>query len=134
MIKKTPGKPSPPTRKAARKSSAPTKAGAAAPKRIAKPVSDPDKATPVTTKPRKPTAARATVSKPAAKAKHVAAVDALDTLDAFIAATATALDLPVEPAWLPAIKANLEVTLRLGSQITTFELPDEAEPAPIFGA
>ena len=57
-----------------------------------------------------------------------------DPLDAFIVAAATTLELPVEPGWLPAIRTNLEVTLRLGAQIATFELPDEAEPAPVFGA
>ena len=32
----------------------------------------------------------------------------------FIDAAAAALGLPIEPAWKPAIKANLQVTLRLG--------------------
>jgi Protein of unknown function (DUF4089) len=55
-------------------------------------------------------------------------------LDDFIAAAASALDLPLEPAWLPAVKANLEVSLRLGNMVAEFELPDAAEPAPIFKA
>ncbi len=45
-----------------------------------------------------------------------------------------ALDLPVEPAWKPAIKANLEVTLRLARLFADFPLPDDAEPAPVFVA
>ena len=45
-----------------------------------------------------------------------------------------ALGLPVEPAWKPAIKANLQVTLRLAALVAEFELPDEAEPAPVFEA
>jgi Protein of unknown function (DUF4089) len=53
-------------------------------------------------------------------------------LDDFIAAAARALDLPVEPAWLPAVKANLEVTLRLATVVADFELPDTTEPAPIY--
>jgi hypothetical protein len=56
------------------------------------------------------------------------------TLDQFIEAAGTALDLPIEPEWLPAIKANLEVTLRLGNQVASFPLPDEAEPAFVFEA
>ena len=32
-----------------------------------------------------------------------------------------ALELPIEPEWKPAIKANLEVTLRLGKVVA--ELP-----------
>ena len=55
-------------------------------------------------------------------------------LDAYIAAAAAALDLPLEPSWLPAVKANLEVTLRLATMVAEFEMPDAAEPAPIFKA
>ena len=96
---KKPGK-SRPTRKAARKSPAPTKARAGVKRAAAR------KALPV----------------------------APDRLDAFIDAAAHALTLPVEPQWRPAIRANLEVTLRLGALVAEFELPDEAEPAPVFGA
>ena len=32
------------------------------------------------------------------------------------------------------IKANLQVTLRLAAMVAEFELPDEAEPAPVFEA
>jgi hypothetical protein len=55
-------------------------------------------------------------------------------LDAFIAAAAAALDLPLEAAWKPAIKSNLEVTLKHANLVAEFPLPDEAEPAPIFRA
>ena len=55
-------------------------------------------------------------------------------LDALVDAAASALALPVDPAWKPAIKANLQVTLRLGALVAEFELPDEAEPAPVFEA
>ncbi|MDO8875721.1 MAG: DUF4089 domain-containing protein [Pseudolabrys sp.] len=55
-------------------------------------------------------------------------------LDDFIAAAAAALDLPIEPAWQPSIKANLEVTLRLANLVAEFPLQDEAEPAPVFKA
>jgi len=57
-----------------------------------------------------------------------------DDLDTFVDAAARALDLPVEPAWKPAIKANLEVTLRLAASFADFPLPDDAEPAPVFVA
>jgi Protein of unknown function (DUF4089) len=57
-----------------------------------------------------------------------------DPLDDYITAAARALDLPIEPDWLPAIKANLAVTLRLGALVQEFDLPDEAEPAPVFRA
>jgi len=57
-----------------------------------------------------------------------------DHLDDFIAASARALALPVEPEWHPAIRANLEVTLRLAALVAEFRLPDDAEPAPVFRA
>lgn len=57
-----------------------------------------------------------------------------DPLDDYIDAVARALALPVEEAWRPAIKANLEVSLRLARLVDDFPLPDESEPAPIFAA
>lgn len=57
-----------------------------------------------------------------------------NNLDDYIEAAAGALALPVEPAWKPAIKANLQVTLRLAALVAEFELADEAEPAPVFEA
>ena len=57
-----------------------------------------------------------------------------DPLDDFIAAAAAALDLPVEPQWRPAIKANLGVILRQAALVGDFALPDDAEPAPVFEA
>ena len=57
-----------------------------------------------------------------------------DTMEQLIEAAAKALELPVEAAWLPAIKANLEVTLRFGNQVAGFPLPDDAEPAFVFEA
>ena len=56
------------------------------------------------------------------------------SLDDYIAATARVLDLPIDPAWQPAVRANLEVTLRLAALVSEFALPDEAEPAPVFEA
>ena len=49
-----------------------------------------------------------------------------------ITASARALDLPVDAAWHPAIRFNLEVTLRLAALVADFALPDDAEPAPVF--
>ena len=58
----------------------------------------------------------------------------MSTLDDFIVSAATALDLPLEEAWKPAVKAHLEVTLRHAATVTEFKLPDAAEPAPVFKA
>jgi Protein of unknown function (DUF4089) len=57
-----------------------------------------------------------------------------DHVDSYIDATAEMLSLPVEPAWKPAVKANLLVNLRLAAAVVEFALPDEAEPAPVFKA
>jgi 1-carboxybiuret hydrolase subunit AtzG-like protein len=57
-----------------------------------------------------------------------------DNLDPLIAASARAIDLPVDPAWHPAIRFNLEVTLRFAALVASFPLPDDAEPAPVFRA
>jgi hypothetical protein len=42
--------------------------------------------------------------------------------------------LPVKDAWKPAVRANLEVSMRLARMVDEFELPDEAEPASVFTA
>jgi Protein of unknown function (DUF4089) len=57
-----------------------------------------------------------------------------DPLDDFIEAAAKALNLPVEPAWKPAIRANLDVTLKIAAMVEAFPLPDEAEQAPVYRA
>ena len=57
-----------------------------------------------------------------------------DPLDDFIDAAALALSLPVKEDWKPAVKDNLDVTLKYAAFVAEFELPDDAEPAPIFKA
>jgi 1-carboxybiuret hydrolase subunit AtzG-like len=57
-----------------------------------------------------------------------------DPLDAYIDAVGKALALPIEEAWKPAVKANLEVSLRLARLVDEFVLPDEIEPASVFAA
>jgi hypothetical protein len=57
-----------------------------------------------------------------------------DPLDDYIDAVGSALALPIEPAWKPMVRANLEVTLRLARLVDEFVLPDETEPASVFAA
>jgi Protein of unknown function (DUF4089) len=57
-----------------------------------------------------------------------------DTIDDYIASVAKALALPIEDAWRPAVRANLEVSLRLARLVDEFPLPDEIEPASVFTA
>jgi hypothetical protein len=58
----------------------------------------------------------------------------VEILDKLIDASATALALPIEAEWKPAVRGNLAFTLRLANMVAEFPLPDEAEPAPIFEA
>ncbi len=57
-----------------------------------------------------------------------------DPLDDYIDAVVKALKLPIEEAWKPAVKANLDVSLKLAGLVDEFPLPDETEPASIFRA
>ena len=59
---------------------------------------------------------------------------AADPLDDYIDAVANALALPINDAWRPAVRANLEVSLKLARLVDEFALPDEAEPASVFAA
>lgn len=53
-------------------------------------------------------------------------------LDAFIDAAAAVLGLAIAPQWRAAVRGNLAVSLRMAALVADFELPDEAEPAPVF--
>lgn len=57
-----------------------------------------------------------------------------DKLDDYIDAVASALSLPIEPEWKPAVKMNLELSLRMARLVDEFPLPDETEPASIYVA
>ena len=57
-----------------------------------------------------------------------------DNIDTWIKSSAVMFGLPIEAAWLPAIRANVEVTFRLAALVDEFPLPDEAESAPVFEA
>ena len=57
-----------------------------------------------------------------------------DPLDDLIDATARALALPLDPSWTPSVRGHLDVTLKLAKLVEEFDLPDDAEPAPVFRA
>ncbi|SHN72418.1 DUF4089 domain-containing protein [Bradyrhizobium erythrophlei] len=59
---------------------------------------------------------------------------AKDSLDDYIDAASKLLRLPVKDAWKPAVRANLEVSMRLARMVDEFEFSDEAEPASVFTA
>jgi hypothetical protein len=57
-----------------------------------------------------------------------------DPTDDFIEAAAKALGVPLDAAWKPAVRGNLEVSLKLARLVDEFPLPDDAEPAPVYKA
>ena len=59
---------------------------------------------------------------------------AADSIDDYIASVAKALALRIEDPWWPAVRTNLEVSLRLARLVEEFPLPDEIEPASVFAA
>jgi Protein of unknown function (DUF4089) len=59
---------------------------------------------------------------------------AADSLDDYIDAVSKALTLPIDDAWKPAVRANLDVSLKLARLVDEFALPDEAESASVFAA
>jgi hypothetical protein len=88
---------------------------------------------PIKTKSR--TSSRSVTKKTKATAQKPASKTALpDALDALIAASARELRLPLEPAWRPGVKFNLNLILRIAALVDEFPLPDDAEPGPVFHA
>ena len=55
-------------------------------------------------------------------------------LDAYIEAAAAALAIPIEPEWKSEIRSHLDVTFKLAALVAEKELPDDAEPAPVYQA
>jgi Protein of unknown function (DUF4089) len=68
------------------------------------------------------------------KREKTLTTESRESLDDYIDVVAKALALPVEEAWRPAVRANLEVSLRLARLVDEFALPDEIEPASVFAA
>jgi hypothetical protein len=57
-----------------------------------------------------------------------------EALDSYIDAVALAMELPIEEAWRPAVRANLAVSLKMAQLVDEFALPDETESAAIYSA
>jgi hypothetical protein len=74
------------------------------------------------------------VTKSATRRKSVAASGQPDHLADLIDATGNALTLTIEPPWRPAVHSNLQIIFGQAALFMAFELPDDAEPAPIFKA
>lgn len=54
--------------------------------------------------------------------------------DAYIDAASALLGIPLDPAWVAAVGANLTVLQSAAGLVAGFPLPDDAEPAPVFTA
>ena len=55
-------------------------------------------------------------------------------LDSFIDNGAKLLGIPLDPAWREGVKANVAVILRQAHIAMETDIPDETDPAPVFGA
>ena len=52
--------------------------------------------------------------------------------EAYLAAMLPAMGLAIDPAWTPAIVANLERNAAIARLFVEFPLDDAEEPAPVF--
>ncbi|MGD9836991.1 MAG: DUF4089 domain-containing protein [Afipia sp.] len=57
-----------------------------------------------------------------------------DHLDKYIDASADILGLRIDPVWKPAVRMNMDNTLKLARLVQEFPLPDEIEPAATYEA
>ena len=73
-------------------------------------------------------------SKTPPKKQTAAVTTSPDAITTLVAANAQALGLTLEPAWYRGISFNLGLILRLAGLVEEFQLPDDAEPAPVFRA
>lgn len=54
------------------------------------------------------------------------------SLGAFLDAGLTLAGLPLEPELRPRVLMHLETAAAMAGLLAAFELPDEAEPAPVY--
>jgi hypothetical protein len=57
-----------------------------------------------------------------------------DDLDAWLDANAALLGIVVAAEWRDAVRLHLRITRDLAQRVLDFDLPDEADPAPVFRA
>ena len=55
-----------------------------------------------------------------------------DHLDDYMNAVARTMALPLEETWRTAVRANLEVALRLARLVDDFPLPDDVASAAVY--
>jgi len=54
--------------------------------------------------------------------------------DEFVTEAAQAMGIDIRPEWVAEVRRNLEMMVRMAETVLSFDLPDEAEPAPVFRA
>ena len=54
--------------------------------------------------------------------------------DEWVTDAASAMGIPLDPAWAASVRGHLTLMLRLAGTMLDRPLPDEAEPAPVFRA
>ena len=52
--------------------------------------------------------------------------------EAHVAHMAEVIGLSIDPAWRPAVVANMDATARMAALVLDFPLDDPVEPAPVF--
>jgi hypothetical protein len=57
-----------------------------------------------------------------------------DILDAWRDANAALLGIAVAPEWREAVRLHLRITRDMAQHVLDFQLPDDADPAPVFHA
>lgn len=57
-----------------------------------------------------------------------------DFIEDLMASGAQALGLTIDPTWRSSVRFHLRLVLDHAARVDAFELPDEAEPAPVFHA
>lgn len=55
-----------------------------------------------------------------------------DVLGDFVRVAGKLLAVPIEGAWVPSICSNLSTALAMANFVSSFSLPDGAEPAPRY--
>ena len=57
-----------------------------------------------------------------------------DDLDSWLDGNAALLGITVAPEWREAVRLHLGITRDLAQRVLGFQLPDDADPAPVFRA
>jgi hypothetical protein len=73
-------------------------------------------------------------AKASRKSRAAAVAKTTDGIDRLVLANARALGLTLDPAWHDSVASNLRLILRHAALVEEFQLPDDAEPAPVFRA